>query len=579
MSFKIKHLGQIRFGNEIEDILKLKGIENVEEFLNPNESCVEDCNHYDNIIKARDCLVKHISQNNTITLLVDCDCDGYTSAALMYQYIHKINDNVYVRVVINNGKQHGLNGVINEVATDTSKLVIIPDAGTGDVVECRKLIEECGKDVIILDHHNVKEGLKNPAIVVNNQLSTSVNNKSLTGVGVCYKFAKMLDDYYNVEYADDYLDLVAVGMIADSASMSQLETRYLVQCGMKQLSNKVYKNEFLSLVVEKKKYSIKNKVSFNGIGFYVTPLINALIRFGTFEQKELLFKALCDHRLFVLRQRKGEGKYPIPLSEYVYKDCEQAHRKQKTQTEESVLKLSEEIEKHKLDKFPILICNAKDDVDKNSTGLVANKLTNFYQKPCLLLRRINDVCTGSARGYKKSGISDFNNWCVQTGLFTKVQGHDNAFGVNIPFKNTDKLFELVSKLPQVIEPTYCVYGTYDGSKLSTDIVKRIAQYEYVWGCEVEEPLFLTSNLVVNKFSVNLSGAKQNKIEVKYRNITFVKFASSGNLIAEYKKIIECGDSIKFDVVGKFRQFNGSAQIQVEDWTFEKSNIKANVFGV
>lgn len=579
MSFKIKHLGQIRFGNEIEDILKLKGIESVEEFLNPNESCVEDCNHYDNIIEARDCLVKHISEHNTITLLVDCDCDGYTSAALMYQYIHDVDNRININVVLHNDKAHGLKTVIDEIINDDSKLVIVPDAGTGDVDECRKLINNYGKDVIILDHHPLEKGYTNPAIVVNNQLSTSVNNKSLTGVGVCYKFAKLLDDYYSVNYANSYLDLVAVGMIADSASMLQLETRYLVQCGMKQLSDKNNKNKFLNLLTEKKMYSMKNKVSFNGIGFYIVPQINSLIRLGGFEQKELLFKALCNEELLVLRDVKRKGKIPLLLCEYVYKDCEQANRKQKTQIEESVSKLRDDIEKNKLNEHPILICNAKDDVDRNSTGLVANKLTSVYQRPCLLLRRRGDVCAGSARGYKKSGIANFNEWCKETGLFTKVEGHDNAFGVQIPFENTYNLFEILSTIPQVLEPVYCVYGIYDGNNISSEIVKRIAQYEYVWGCEVEEPLFLTSNVVVNKFLVNLSGVKQNKIEIKYHNITIVKFATNGNLIDEYKKIIDCGDSIKFDIVGKFKQFNDSAQIQVEDWTFEKSKEKANVFGV
>ena len=55
---------------------------------------------------------------------------------------------------------------------DNAKLVIIPDAGSGDVKECKKL-KESGKEVIILDHHNIKNKdnsvPNNPAIVVNNQ--------------------------------------------------------------------------------------------------------------------------------------------------------------------------------------------------------------------------------------------------------------------------------------------------------------------------------------------------------------------------------------------------------------------------
>lgn len=35
MSFKYDVLGHVRFGNELEDILKLKGIQDISSFLNP----------------------------------------------------------------------------------------------------------------------------------------------------------------------------------------------------------------------------------------------------------------------------------------------------------------------------------------------------------------------------------------------------------------------------------------------------------------------------------------------------------------------------------------------------------------
>jgi single-stranded-DNA-specific exonuclease len=210
LSFKYEVLGQVRFGNELEDILRLKGITDINSFLNPTVKNTESELLFNNIEKARDILVEHIEKNSVIDLVVDCDVDGNTSGANIYQYIKRINPSIEIRYFIHKGKSHGLDEFVEEICLDDSQLVIVPDAGTGDIDECAKIVGS-GKDVIILDHHAISdEG--NPAIVVNNQLSDRVTDKAMTGVGITYKFTKLLDKYYGVNYADDYLDLVALGI-------------------------------------------------------------------------------------------------------------------------------------------------------------------------------------------------------------------------------------------------------------------------------------------------------------------------------------------------------------------------------
>ena len=79
MSFKYDVLGHVRFGNELEDILKLKGIKDIDSFLNPTIKNIESELLFDDIEKARDVFVKHIENKSVIDLLVDCDVDGFTS--------------------------------------------------------------------------------------------------------------------------------------------------------------------------------------------------------------------------------------------------------------------------------------------------------------------------------------------------------------------------------------------------------------------------------------------------------------------------------------------------------------------
>ena len=431
MSFKYDVRGHVRFGNELEDILKLKGIDDIDSFLNPTLKNTESELLFDNINEAKNVLIKHISNKDIIDLLVDCDVDGNTSASLMYQYIKRINPNIEIRCLIHKGKAHGLSEFIESICEDDSKLVIIPDAGSGDSKECEKLIK-LGKDVIILDHHNIRdnEGVipNNPAIIVNNQYSNQITDKTMTGVGIVYKFVKVLDGYYKVNYADDYLDLVALGMIGDRADVTNLQTRYYILKGLEQIRNKVNKNKLINVLVNAQMYSMNNKITINGMGFYVCPLMNSMIRLGDYEDKCYMFEALCNSDKKLDRKVRVKGIVNMTIQEYVLKACQSSNRKQKKLTEERAGVLSEEIKKHGLDKFPILVCNARDDVDSNSTGLIANRLADQYQRPCLLMRRKGSVCKGSGRGSDKCEILDFNQWCKDTNLFSKVEGHPGAFG-------------------------------------------------------------------------------------------------------------------------------------------------------
>ena len=572
MSFKYEVLGQVRFGNELEDILKLKGITDINSFLNPTVENTESELLFNNIEKARDTLVEHIEKNSVIDLVVDCDVDGNTSGANIYQYIKRIKPSIEIRYFIHKGKSHGLDEFVEEICLDNSQLVIVPDAGTGDVDECAKIVGS-GKDIIILDHHSISDK-GNPAIVVNNQLSEKVTDKAMTGVGITYKFTKLLDRYYGVNYADDYLDLVALGMIGDRADTMNLQTRYLILDGLKQIREKTNKNKLIRTLVDAQMYSMDYKITINGIGFYVCPLINSLIRLGEFEDKRYMFEALINSDRMLERKVRGKGIVEMTIQEYVLKACESSNRKQKKMTEESASILSEEIEKFGMDKLPILVCNTRDDVDSNSTGLIANRLADQYQRPCLLMRRKGDVCKGSGRGYEKCEIRNFNQWCKDTGLFTKVDGHPGAFGCEISFDNTNKLFQMLSTMKKIDEPTYYVYNVYDASQLHDQIIKNVAKYDHIWGNTVTEPIFLIKNIPCNKYNINLIGSKQNKIEFTYHNIKFTKQTKGSSLAKLYKEILSVGDNVKFDIVGRFSidTRNGKcSQVIIEDMVFEKSD--------
>ena len=116
-------------------------------------------------------------------------------------------------------------------------------------------------------------------------------NKSLCGAGVVYKFCEVLDAKLGIKQAQNYMDLVALGEIADVMDRTTIETNYLMLEGLKHI-----KNEGFKTLLNEQSFSLKEKAIEPYIGltpidvaFYIAPLINAITRVGSLSEKETMF--------------------------------------------------------------------------------------------------------------------------------------------------------------------------------------------------------------------------------------------------------------------------------------------------
>jgi single-stranded-DNA-specific exonuclease len=97
----------------------------------------------------------------------------------------------------------------------------------------------------------------------------------------------------DTDYADYNLDLVALGMIADMMDLRDFETKHLIHRGIEDI-----RNPFFSYMVEKNAYSLKDNITPIGVAFYIAPYVNATIRMGSPEEKELMFKSMVEYKAF-----------------------------------------------------------------------------------------------------------------------------------------------------------------------------------------------------------------------------------------------------------------------------------------
>ena len=561
-----------------EQILTNRGLPHhlLKEYLNTTD---EHINSYElfgkeNLFNAANALIQTILNEEDAWLIIDSDCDGFTSSALLLNYLY-MQFPAWVENHLNwfmhEGKQHGLSDFNIDALDEKVKLFLIPDAGSNDYEYHKKLAEK-GVQIIILDHHEA-EKISDHAIVINNQLS-DYPNKDMSGVGITWQFCKYLDSLVDTNYADNFLDLVALGMDADMMSMLSLETKHLITKGLQQI-----KNPFFDAMVEKNSYSMKNKVTPMGVAFYVAPYVNAIVRSGTQEEKEIVFKAMLDFRAFDRIPSNKRGHRPGEM-EQVYiqaiRTVTNVKNRQTRAQDAGMSFLEQKIkEENLLDHKVLLFLLTPGQIDKNIAGLVANKLMAKYQRPCCILTRVEEEngkvsYQGSARGCDAVGITEFKDICEKTQCIMYAEGHQGAFGLGIENGNIlnfiQRTDEILKNMPE--EPIYYVDYAYSGAEVNPQHILDIADLDYLWGKDIDEPFIAIKNLKMSKDMINLM-SPNNKPTLKItlpNKVSLIKFGSNED---EFNTLYPGEGYVELNIVGRCNKnsWNGYVypQIYIEDY--------------
>lgn len=517
--------------NPKETVLRNRGIEDVDAYLNLDDSVLIHFSELDNIGDAVECLLKHLENDSEIHIVVDSDTDGACSAAMIYQYLKLIKPDVKLSYSIHTKKQHGLSDDI--IIPETAKLIILPDSGTNDIEQC-KTLKEKGIDIIILDHHISNEN--NPyAIIVNNQMC-NYPNKNLCGGGICYRFLQALDEETWNDYADNFLDLVALSNIGDSMDIKQLETKRLIDKGLSKIRSKLFK-----ALINKQSYSMNNIININNVQFYIVPLINGLIRAGDYDEKDLLFRGFIEtDEVFKYKPRRKSKNDPEPeeIDEDIYtrvaRLCSNARQRQNNSKNKDVEKLLEYIDEKEYNNNKIIFVNVTDKLNENLTGLVAMNIATKYNKPCLLLRKVKnkpDYYAGSARNINRSPLPNLKDYLEETNMFEYCQGHQGAFGVEIHKDNIPKVIDLINEQLKDIDFTsyYEVDFIIDIDDLDIGFIKAMDELKDFYGQGIGESIVYISNIKISRNDINFMGKDNSTIKFIYNDeITFIKFRTKEN---------------------------------------------------
>ena len=584
MQYGVKSLIKKDFLNTI---LKERGIDDPNRYIHSSIIDIEDPINFDNIEKGRLLLSKHLNNNSKIGLLVDCDCDGYTSAAIIYNFIHYYYPTIEIEYHIHEGKQHGLQDKVEIFLNKDYELLIVPDAGSNDFAE-QKALNDKGMDILILDHHlvdNITEEWYNNdhTIIINNQLSKNYKNKALSGAGVTWQFCRYYEKFLpqnektelsyifkDTPQAFWLMDLAAVGIIGDCMSMLGYENRAFAYYGLKEIHN-----EYLKAIIDKQSFSLKRTTNLSptNVSFAIAPLINSIVRIGSISEKEKMFEAFIQGNKEVESTKRGAKGEKEKLSEQMAREGANAKGRQDTAVNKAMDIIDMKLQSEGiLDENNLVIAELDDTMNFPATlnGLIAMKLADKYKKPVLVVREDEEgFLKGSARNDGKGELKDLRSLLINSNEIEYAQGHENAFGISFKLKKKDKFLDIVNKelsnynfKDNFYEVSYCTTGKDD---TISDFIFDVYKDDTIWGQKNDCPLIAVTNIVLKAKDIQICGTRKDTLRFKYNNITYIKFFASKDI----EKITNAGEEINLTIIGEgaLNEWAGavSPQIIIKDY--------------
>jgi len=356
-------------------------------------------------------LDRAIRGNKKIGIWGDFDVDGQTATTVFVSGLRDLGSNVIFHIPHRTSESHGIS---------TQALQIFLDQGVDILLTCdtgissHESIEYArtrGVPVLVTDHHDLPIKLPDAEVIINPKMLPAGHPLgTLPGVGVAYKIIERLfDQFGDPEKSSQYLDLVALGIVADVA-IQKGDTRYLLQRGLETLRS-TQRLGLLSML-ELAEVNQANLTE-EHIGFIIAPRMNALGRLDDANSivEFLTTSNISRARILALELERLNAQRKL-LCDQVY------------QAAQAQLSLDP-----KLLDYPVLVLSHP-SWPAGVIGIVASRLVEQYHRPVILFSAPAGLdARGSARSIENVNITSLI--AANREMVKDFGGHPLAAGLAI----------------------------------------------------------------------------------------------------------------------------------------------------
>lgn len=438
----------------------------------------------------------------------DYDCDGVTATALLVDYFRSIGADVCYYIPDRETEGYGLNkAAVDSVHSMGVSLIVTVDNGIASFDEA-EYIYSLGMSLVITDHHQLSDGkIPHAEAVVNpHREENELNFREYCGVAVAFMLAVAMNDGTDDDIVDRYIDLVAVGTVADVMPLI-FDNRSFVKKGLEKLKN----NPPVALKPLLASSSDRELTS-TELAFQLCPRINAMGRMG--DAKRAVEFLLCRDS-----SRSTDACNELNEENYLRQSTEQ----------EILTDVQRQIDADSgLVSSPVIVVAGK-GYHHGVIGIVSAHITQRYGKPSFVIGMGDDgIARGSARSI--DGFNIFEALCSCKDDLIRFGGHPLAAGVTLSNDNID-LFRkhindfAIKNYPLMPQPKLELDFKLSPSYLSIDLVNSLSVLE-PYGAGNAQAVFGIYKLTLLDV-VPLSEGKHVRLELQKKDskIRAVKFST------------------------------------------------------
>jgi single-stranded-DNA-specific exonuclease len=394
----------------------------LEPFLSADKRLAGDPSLLPDMSLAVGRVYRALLSGENIAIYGDFDADGITGTALLVRGLTSLGGKVIPYIPHRQTEGYGLRtAALENLRQEGVSLVISVDCGITALAEVKQA-KRLGLDIVITDHHTPLAEIPSAVATVNPKRSdSSYPFSELTGAGVAVKLLQaLLESLGKQGQADEMLDLVALGTVADMAPLAG-ENRYWVKEGLKLMNT----NPRLGIreIVTQAGMSI-GSLDAESISWVIAPRLNAAGR---------LAHAMTSYKL-LMTDDEAEAK---ELATWL----EQKNGERQRLTSKALTKARAQVAAEGIS--PLLIASDR-DYPVGIAGLVANRLAEEFYRPSIVIRTGELTSSGSCRSIPEFNIILALDQCRS--LLSQFGGHSQAAGFILPTKNLPRFKQHLSEM-------------------------------------------------------------------------------------------------------------------------------------
>jgi single-stranded-DNA-specific exonuclease len=325
------------------------------------------------VVEAADRIVAAVQAGRRICVYGDYDVDGITGSSILLTGLRLLGAKPVLYMPHRLEEGYGLNcDALRQLAADGVALVVTVDCGIASLAEAAEA-KRLGLELIITDHHEMRETLPDAAVLVHPRLpGTAYPFGWLSGAAVALKLAWAIAQKACAsvkvtprfrDYLVESVCLASLGVVADVVPLHD-ENRILVRHGLKQLRQTSLPGlKALCVAAGLERGAVRAA----DVAFRLGPRLNAAGRLG------------CA-RLVVDLLTTSSDEQALQLARYL----EDQNAKRQTLERRMVAEARERIEAEALHRDPALVL-AQPGWHAGVIGIVAGRLAELYGRPALMI--------------------------------------------------------------------------------------------------------------------------------------------------------------------------------------------------